>query len=63
MSSATPSSWGSVDGIQLRKSVSVGAAAGNRASDHMFVEGAVGFSDPGQRAVCVGARMKVRLSF
>jgi hypothetical protein len=33
MSSATPSSWGSVDGIQLRKSVSVGAAAGNR--DHM----------------------------
>jgi hypothetical protein len=42
MSSAAPSSWGSVDGIQLRNSASVGAAAGNRASDH--VEGsAVGF--------------------
>ena len=37
ISSATPSSWVSSDGIQLRKSVSVRAAAGPH------VEGAVGF--------------------
>ena len=37
MFSAAPSSWGSVDGIQLRKSASVGAAAGYRASDHVLI--------------------------
>jgi hypothetical protein len=36
MSSAAPSSGGSVDGIQFRNSASVGTAAGNRASDHML---------------------------
>ena len=58
MSSATPSSWVSVDGIQLRKSASVGAAAGNRADSSVgpHVEGAVGFSDPGlaEHALVVG---------
>ncbi len=35
-SSASPASWVAVDGIQLRKSASVGAVAGNRSSDHML---------------------------
>jgi hypothetical protein len=42
MSSAAPSSGGSVDGIQFKNSASVGTAAGNRVSVH--VEGAVAFT-------------------